>query len=129
MEVKSVAMPGGEETYVLCRTAARREKERAIRSRFSGRMEKALAGLAKRVAEGKLKDRHKIERRLGRIQASHPQVADLYEMNVVQQGSALRIEWRMLPDRRAWQEAREGAYLLRARLEADSAQELWTKYI
>ena len=129
MEVKCVAMPGGAETYVLCRTAARREKERAIRNRFSGRIEKTLASLAKRVTEGKLKDRNKIERRLGRIQASHPQVADLYEMSVIQDGSALRVEWRMLPDRRAWQEAREGAYLLRAKLEAGSAQQLWTKYI
>src|SRR3989475_10212822 len=31
--------------------------------------------------------------------------------------------------RRAWQEAREGAYLLRTNLQADSAAELWTKYI
>ena len=129
VEVKCVAMPGGAETYVLCRTAARREKERAIRNRFSGRIEKTLASLAKRVTEGKLKDRNKIERRLGRIQASHPQVADLYEMSVIQDGSALRVEWRMLPDRRAWQEAREGAYLLRAKLEAGSAQQLWTKYM
>ena len=85
--------------------------------------------MAKRVAEGKLKDRNKIERRLGRIQASHPQVADWYEMKVIQEGSALRVQWRMRPDRCAWQEAREGAYLLRAKLEAGSAQELWTKYI
>jgi transposase len=129
VEVKCVPMPGGEETYVLCRTAARREKERAIRNRFSGRIEKALAGLSKRVAEGKLKDRNKIERRLGRIQASHPQVADLYEMGVVQEESGLRVQWRMLPERRAWREAREGAYLLRTNLQAESAPELWTKYI
>jgi transposase len=129
VEVKCVAMPGGEETYVLCRTAARREKEKAIRSRFSARIEKALSGLAKRVAEGKLRDRNKIERRLGRIQASYPQVADLYQMAVVEGESGLRVEWRMLPDRRAWQEAREGAYLLRTNLQAGSAPELWTKYI
>ncbi len=129
VEVKCVPMPGGEETYVLCRTAARREKEKAIRSRFSARMEKALAGLTKRAAEGKLRDRNKIERRLGRIQASYPQVADLYEMKVVEEPQGLRIAWRMLPDRQAWQQAREGAYLLRTNLKADSAPDLWTKYI
>jgi len=43
VEVKQVAMPGGEEIYVLCRTTARREKEKAIRSRFSAQIEKALA--------------------------------------------------------------------------------------
>src|SRR5437016_1470043 len=79
VEVKLVATPQGEETYILCRSTARRAKEQAIRSRFSTRMEKALRALQKRVAEGQLKDRHKIERSVGRIQARHPQVADLYE--------------------------------------------------
>jgi len=129
VEVKCVPVPGGEETYVLCRTAARKEKERAIRRRFAGKIENALESLKKRVADGKLKDRNKIERQLGRIQAKHPQVADLYEMKVIQEAEALRVEWRMLPERRAWQEAREGAYLLRAKLEGDSAPELWTKYM
>jgi hypothetical protein len=55
------------------------EKEKAIRNRFVAKIEKALAGLQKRIAEGKLRDRFKMERNLGRIQASHPQVADLYE--------------------------------------------------
>ena len=129
VEVKRVPLPGGEETYVLCRTAARREKERAIRSRFSARIEDALGRLAQRVAAGKLKDRGKIERRLGRIQASYPSVADLYKMQLVEGEGQLRVEWQILPERRAWQEAREGAYLLRTNLEAESASELWTKYI
>ena len=120
---------GGEETDVLCRTAARREKERAIRNRFSGRIEKALAGLAKRVAEGKWKDRHQIERRWGRIQARPPQVADGYERGVGQEESGLRVQGGMLQERRAWREARAGAYRLRTNWQAESAQPLGTKYI
>jgi hypothetical protein len=69
VEVKLVPTPQGEETYILCRCTARQAKEQAIHSRFSRRMEKALAALEKRVAEGKLKDRNQIERSLGRIQA------------------------------------------------------------
>jgi transposase len=129
VEVKRVAMPGGEETYVLCRTTARREKEKAIRSRFSAQMEKALGQLAQRVASGKLKDRGKIERRLGRIEARYPSVADLYQMQLVATDSGLRLDWQMLPERRTWQERREGAYLLRTNLQAESAAELWTKYM
>src|SRR6266849_6283478 len=41
VEVKQVAIPQGEETYILCRTAGRKEKEKAIRSRFSTSMEDA----------------------------------------------------------------------------------------
>ena len=35
VEIKRVAIPQGEETYILCRTRGRREKENAIRSRLS----------------------------------------------------------------------------------------------
>jgi len=129
VEVKRVPVPGGEETYVLCRTTARREKEKAIRSRFSTQIERALGGLAQRVATGKLKDRGKIERRLGRIEARYPSVADLYQAQLVETAVGLRVDWQMLADRRAWQETREGAYLLRTNLQAESAAELWTKYI
>jgi len=129
VEVKRVPMPGGEETYVLCRTTARREKEKAIRSRFTIQIEKALGQLAQRVATGKLKDRGKIERRLGRIEARYPSVADLYAMQLVETDGQLRVDWQMRPERRTWQESREGAYLLRTNLQADSAAELWTKYM
>ena len=77
VEVKKVAIPQGEETYILCRTAGRKEKEKAIRSRFSNRMEAALQELDKAIVTGRLKDRNKMERRLGKIQARHPQVNDL----------------------------------------------------
>jgi transposase len=122
-------MPG-EETYILCRSTARREKEQAIRSRFSARLEKALHGLQQRVAEGRLKDRHKIERCLGAIQARHPQVADLYEMKVgVGTHGDLRLAWKRIEGRQAWQQAREGAYLLRTNLPPDEPDKLWQNYI
>src|SRR5437016_12763312 len=90
VEVKKVAIPQGEETFVLCRTSGRREKEKAIRNRFSARMEDALKRLAKTIETGRLKDRHKMERRLGRIQARHPQANDLYEVAVQHTAARLR---------------------------------------
>jgi hypothetical protein len=59
VEVKQVTIPGGEETYILCRTAGRKEKEKAIRDRFSARMESALTRLAKTIVAGRLQDRYK----------------------------------------------------------------------
>src|ERR1700694_4271653 len=82
VEVKMVPIPEGEETYILCRTAGRKEKEKAIRRRFSNRMEVALEALKKSIASGRLKDRYKMERRLGRIQARHSQVNDLFEVTL-----------------------------------------------
>jgi transposase len=116
VEVKQVTIPGVEETYILCRTAGRKEKEQAIRNRFSTRMEDALKRLAKTIETGRLKDRNKMERRLGRIQASHPQVSDLYEVELRDTAQGVRLHWGMKKDRGNWRELREGAYMLRTNL-------------
>ena len=129
VEVKKVATSQGEETYILCRTAGRKEKEKAIRSRFSNRMEAALQELEKAIVTGRLKDRNKMERRLGKIQARHPQVSDLYDLDLRETAEGVRLFWQIKQDRRNWREAREGAYLLRTNLTADSAEELWSKYM
>jgi transposase len=129
VEVKQIQIPDGEETYILCRTLGRKEKEKAIRSRFVAKIEKALTGLEKRIAEGKLKDRFKMERNLGRIQAAHPQVADLYEMAIKDSKEGARLVWRQKPEQQQWLEAREGAYLLRTNLTGNGAADLWKKYM
>jgi transposase len=129
VEVKQVSIPQGEETYILCRTAGRQEKERAIRKRFSTSLEDALQRLEKTIAAGRLKDRNKMERRLGRIEAQHPQVNDLYEVALRDTAQGIRLFWQMKEDRKSWREAREGAYLLRTNLQAETAEELWSKYM
>jgi len=129
LEVKKVAIPQGEETYVLCRTAGRKEKEQAIRKRFSNSMEKALKGLEKTIALGRLKDRNKMERRLGKIQARHPSVNDLYEVSLRDTSEGVRLFWQIKEGQQKWRESREGAYLLRTNLRAASAEELWSKYM
>jgi hypothetical protein len=126
VEVKKIAIPQGAETYILCRTAGRKEKEQAIRNRFSSSMEKALQGLEKAIARGRLKDRNKMERRLGKIQARHPSVDDLYEVSLRDTADGVRLFWQMRTDRKNWRESREGAYLLRTNLQADTAEELWS---
>jgi len=129
VEVKKVGIPQGEETYILCRTAGRKEKEQAIRSRFSSSMERALNGLQNSIAEGRLKDRNKMERRLGKIQARHPSVNDLYDVSLRENGQGVRLFWQIREDRKAWRTAREGAYLLRTNVQADTTEQLWSKYM
>src|SRR5438309_134336 len=129
VEVKRIAIPQGEETYILCRTAGRKEKEKAIRERFSTRMEAALEALKKSIASGRLKDRYKMERRLGRIQARHPQVNDLFEITLRDTPAGVHLLWEMKKDREAWRDLREGAYMLRTNLQADSAEQMWSMYM
>jgi transposase len=129
VEIKKVSIPQGEETYILCRTSGRKEKEKAIRNRFSNSMETALKGLEKAIVKGRLKDRNKMERRLGKIQARHPQVNDLYDVALKDTAEGVRLSWQIKEDRKNWRESREGAYLLRTNLQAATAEELWSKYM
>lgn len=129
VKVKQVSVPQGEETYILCRTEGRKEKEKAIRKRFSTRMEDALKGLQKAIDAGRLKDRNVMERRLGKIQARHPSVSDLYEVSLRNTPEGVRLSWQMKEDRKTWREAREGAYLLRTNIQAETAEALWSKYM
>jgi transposase len=92
-------------------------------------MEDALKRLAATIEKGRLKDRNKMERRLGRIQASHPQVNDLYNVALRDTPEGVRLQWSIKQDRRVWRGLREGAYMLRTNLEAATAEELWSRYM
>ncbi len=129
VEVKQVAVPQGEETYILCRTDGRKEKEKAIRKRFSTRMELALDRLQKTIAAGRLKDRNKMERRLGKIQARHSQVNDLFDVALQDTPEGVRLIWEIKKERKTWRDLREGTYMLRTNLQAESAEQLWSKYM
>src|SRR5207249_7541698 len=89
----------------------------------------ALKSLEKTIAAGRLKDRNKMERRLGKIQARHPQVNDLYDVGLKDAAEGVRLFWQIKEDRKNWRESREGAYLLRTNLKAETAEELWSKYM
>lgn len=129
VEVQRIAVSGGEESYILCRSTARREKEQAMRRGFSTRIETALRALEKRIASGQLKDRDKIQRKIGAIQARYSQVADLYRIDLIEKDNALKLAWSPIQDRADWQKAREGAYLLRTNLPATNPEQLWKTYI
>jgi hypothetical protein len=92
-------------------------------------MEEALKRLAASIEKGRLKDRHKMERRLGRIQASHPQVSDLYDVALRDQPEGVRLHWSIKEHRTVWRSLREGAYMLRTNLQAGTAEELWSRYM
>jgi transposase len=66
-DVEVLLCPGPDdqaETFVLCRSQGRREKENAILNRFVQNMEAGLVKMAAGMAAGKLQDRQKAERRI-----------------------------------------------------------------
>jgi hypothetical protein len=76
VEVKLCAAPeGGKETFVLCRSEGRMQKDLAIREKQYKRLEAALQKLTDRITAPKhtLRDRSIAERRVGRL-SPHPRV-------------------------------------------------------
>ena len=68
VEVKLTRHPETDETVILCRSADRRSKERAMHDKFSQRIEEALGRLAARLARSKTRvDAATVNRQTGRI--------------------------------------------------------------
>lgn len=129
VEVKLIPIPNGEETYVLCRSQGRRQKEKAIHMRAVKRIEKQLVKLQRRIARGRIKDRVKIERRIGAILARSPQVADLYQVKLQKRGARQTLIWERVEAKMTWARLREGSYLLRTNLKGETPEALWEKYM
>jgi transposase len=66
VEVKLCPSPDGtEETFVLCRSFGRKEKENAMLNRFVARLEDNLTKMTQRAEQGRLKDKQRAERQIG----------------------------------------------------------------
>ena len=83
VEVNLIQSPEGkEETFVLCRSLGRKEKENAILNRFVTRLEEKLTKLADQADKGRIRDRQKVERQIGRILERNSRAASLFTVTV-----------------------------------------------
>jgi len=82
VEVKLVDSPDGEETFILARSAERREKEKAIHQRFLERMESGLQKLQAAMESGRLRDESVAQRRLGRLQGENSRAAKAFDVTI-----------------------------------------------
>ena len=139
VEVKPCPAPqGARETFVLCRSPLRKEKEKAMRARQVTALEKALEKLQARVAAEKrtLRDLGQAERRVGRLFCQYSRAAHLFEVQIEQADDTpepgkkrLKIEVRRKAELEGWAALADGCYLLRTNLEGREAAELWQTYI
>jgi transposase len=122
-------LTGTGERIVLCRSLPRGEKEQAIMSNTEHRFLDALEQLALRVQKGRLKDRAKIQRAIGRIQSKHTRVGRYYEIELTDRAGELQLRWRQ--DEQQMQQAADlfGCYVLRTDERTLSEHELWQLYI
>jgi transposase len=82
VEVKLVPSLEGQETFILARSADRREKERAIHERFLQRMEAGLKKLQAAMESGRLRDASVAHRRLGRLQGENSRAAKAFDVTI-----------------------------------------------
>ena len=132
VEVKICRGPEGNETFLLCRSAARVEKERAMHERFSKRIEAGLESMARRIAKSKRRlDRGVLERQIGRLLERHARAAARYSISIEDDpthDSGLRLKWSAHPEWDEWANLSEGTYILRSNVNEWSDEELWKTY-
>lgn len=129
LEVKLCPSPDGRETFILCRSRERREKEKAMHARFEKRIEEGL----KRIAEGCRKRKYKprtMERRVGRLLGRNSRAAGLFKVSVLgDERNGARLSWSKVKRWREWARLSEGCYLLRSNVTDWSAEDLWRAYV
>ena len=139
VEVKLRPSPDGEnETFVLCRSHGRIEKERAMREKQRIRLETELNKLKARIdADTRvLRNRSTAERRVGRLLHTYSRAARFFHIDISERddpkhksGKRLAINIEHNDDYREWAELSDGCYLLRTNLQGQDAKTLWKTYI
>lgn len=136
LEVKLCPAPDGEETFILCRSADRKEKERAMHARAAARLEAGLQKLAAACAKGTTGTRTvaQVERRVGRLLEKSTRAARLFQIEVRAQEDPeplgrVTVTWKRHEVWREWASLSEGCYLLRTNVTGWSGEELWKAYI
>jgi hypothetical protein len=132
IEVKLLAHPDGrgQECFVLCRSAARLQKEKAMlelqRQRLGEKLAQIDAGLRRRPA-----DADRTERRIGRWLGRYPGAEHLVEVSVCRNsaGQATGLQLTQREGLTAWAQQAQGAYLLRTNYPERDPRKLWKWYL
>lgn len=134
VEVKLVAGPDAEETFLLARSADRRAKELAMHEKFSQRLLTGLQKLQGAAATGRLKDATLAGERLGRLKEKNWRAAHAFDVSIRKLATPrgrqqLEITWQCNPKFADWSQLADGCYLLRSNLMGVDAATLWKRYI
>jgi transposase len=132
VEVKLSSCAETSETIILCRSADRRRKERAMHDKFSRRIEVALARLAARIARLRRPlDQTQVNRQIGRILQQNQRAARRFAVRLEKDESpaGFRLSVALNAAFDDWAALSEGAYVLRSNITDWSDERLWKAYI
>jgi transposase len=129
LEVKLCPSADGQEVFILCRSGARRDKEKAMHQRFAARIEEGLLKLQAAC----IRQKHNpilLARRLGRLMGQNSRAAGGFKAEVLtaSDGSGW-VDWSKVADWQQWAALSEGCYILRSNVTDWQPEDLWRAYI
>lgn len=132
VEVKICRGPEAEETFLLCRSASRIDKERAMHERFKARIEQGLESLARRIDKStKRLERGAIERQIGRLLQRNSRAAGAFSITVLEDDThpaGIRLKRNYRAEWAEWAHLTEGVYILRTNIGEWTDEALWQTY-
>jgi transposase len=129
VEVKLCASPDGdEETFILCRSRDRLEKEKAIFARFESRIEEGLKKIQTSCQKRK-QSAVKIAERVGRLKQANSRAARLFDVKVQDEDGRAKLSWSKRESLRKWITLSDGCYVLRSNVADWTHEELWHAYM
>ena len=130
--VKLLPHPDGQgrEQFVLCRSQARREKEKAMLLRQEERLWQKLLEIHQSLQK-KPAPAGTMERRVGKWLGRYPAADKLFEVEVQlnEQKQACALNVACLMDRSQWARQAHGAYLLRTNCSEQDPAKVWEWYL
>lgn len=115
------------QTYVLCVSSGRMEKDKAIRKKQQERFVQDMGKLRKRIQGGRLVGEGAIHEAIGRIKERYPRVARYYHVTYDREHQELL--WEQDEDKLQKAEMLDGSYLLKTDRMDLSAEEIWRIYV
>ena len=132
VEVKLLPHPDGkgQEQFVLCRSQARREKEKAMLARQEERLWQKLLQIHQSLQK-KPAPAEQMERRVGKWLGRYPAADKLFEVVVElnEQRQACALNAACLVDRNQWAQQAHGVYLLRTNCAEQDPAKVWEWYL
>lgn len=118
------------ETLVLCKSASRGEKEKAIFSQAEERLIKDLEKLKNSIDKKRLKTKEVIERRIGKLLGKHSRAGRYYIVDLIEQKSGeVSLKWGRKDELYKRDDPLFGTYYLRCSKKGLKADEIWRLYI
>ncbi len=117
----------GSEVHILCRSAGRTEKDRAIREKHEQRFLADLTKLQARVRTGRLRVAAKVHEAIGRLKERYSRVGRYYDLTY--DAATPAVAWTPHADKKTKAERLDGGYLLKTDRQDLEDEEIWRLYI